>query len=730
MIPDGDLIVLTADGVGLVLDATGGRLPAIVHWGAALGPMTAEQAAALATAAVPVIGSNNVGRPAARRRAARAPHRLAGRPGLAGSRAGRQWSPAFTVTAVLVDGEPVTGYVTAGAGERGVPRRRRSGRAAARPGRRAAAVRAGARAGRGDQPRRRAATRSTSSRSRSRCPPTPTSCWTSRAGTTRSGCRSAGRSATGAAPAGEPHGPHRRRQRLRPARGPAGLRLRRRAGSARCTPPGAATTSTTPSASFTGERVLGGGELLLPGEVRLATRRDLHRARGSTARTATGWTRSPAASTATCGPGRGRSPPTARSRSTSGRPSTSTTTSTGCSTSPTAPPRSASSASCSTTAGSAPAATTARASATGWSRPTSGPTGCTRSSTGSASWACSSGCGSSRRWSTPTPTSPAPTPSGSWRRGRSWPVESRHQQVLNLGIPEAYEHVKGQMLALLDEYDIGYIKWDHNRDLVEAGTQTDGGRPGVHAQTLAFYRLLDELRAAHPEPGDRVLLVRRRPGRPRRAGAHRPGVGVGQHRPARPAADAALDRRSCSRRSTWARTSPRAARTRPAASHDLGLPGRARRSSATSASSGTSREASDDELAELTAWIAFYKEQRGSCCTRRPGARWTATGRADPPARRRRPGPVAGDLRVRPRRQPLPRPGAAAAVPRPRPGADLPGAARPRRQRRRRACARRAGGAGRGSPGASFTGAALEHVGVAAPIVHPDQVVLLEVLRE
>ena len=24
-----------------------------------------------------------------------------------------------------------------------------------------------------------------------------------------------------------------------------------------------------------------------------------------------------------------------------------------------------------------------------------------------------------------------------------WPIESRYQQVLNLGIPEAYEHVKG-----------------------------------------------------------------------------------------------------------------------------------------------------------------------------------------------------------------------------------------------------------------------------------------------
>lgn len=79
-----------------------------------------------------------------------------------------------------------------------------------------------------------------------------------------------------------------------------------------------------------------------------------------------------------------------------------------------------------------------------------------------------------------------------------WPVESRYQQVLNLGIPEAYEHVKGQVLAVLKEYPIDYVKWDHNRDLVEAGTQGDAGRPGVHAQTLAFYRLLDEIRAAHP----------------------------------------------------------------------------------------------------------------------------------------------------------------------------------------------------------------------------------------
>ncbi len=78
------------------------------------------------------------------------------------------------------------------------------------------------------------------------------------------------------------------------------------------------------------------------------------------------------------------------------------------------------------------------------------------------------------------------------------PVESRFQHVLDLAIPEAYDHVKGQLLALLDEYPIDYIKWDHNRDLIEAGDRTDGGRPAVHRQTLAFYRLLRELRDAHP----------------------------------------------------------------------------------------------------------------------------------------------------------------------------------------------------------------------------------------
>jgi alpha-galactosidase len=81
--------------------------------------------------------------------------------------------------------------------------------------------------------------------------------------------------------------------------------------------------------------------------------------------------------------------------------------------------------------------------------------------------------------------------------GGRLPPESRHQQVLDLAQPAAFTHLLDRLDTLLREYDIGYLKWDHNRDLVDAGHGPDGV-PGVHAQTLAAYRLLDELRRRHP----------------------------------------------------------------------------------------------------------------------------------------------------------------------------------------------------------------------------------------
>ena len=81
-------------------------------------------------------------------------------------------------------------------------------------------------------------------------------------------------------------------------------------------------------------------------------------------------------------------------------------------------------------------------------------------------------------------------------RGRAAvPPEWRQQQVLDLQDDGAYADLRDALLALLDDLDIAYLKWDHNRDLTDV---THAGRPAVHGQTLAAYRLLDELRDAHP----------------------------------------------------------------------------------------------------------------------------------------------------------------------------------------------------------------------------------------
>lgn len=81
--------------------------------------------------------------------------------------------------------------------------------------------------------------------------------------------------------------------------------------------------------------------------------------------------------------------------------------------------------------------------------------------------------------------------------GERLPLEGRHQQVLNLTIPEAFDHVLEAMSALVAEHAIDYVKWDHNRDLTEAGDRHTGAAR-VHGQTLAAYALMDELRRRHP----------------------------------------------------------------------------------------------------------------------------------------------------------------------------------------------------------------------------------------
>ncbi|MDE3239706.1 MAG: alpha-galactosidase [Paracoccaceae bacterium] len=76
-----------------------------------------------------------------------------------------------------------------------------------------------------------------------------------------------------------------------------------------------------------------------------------------------------------------------------------------------------------------------------------------------------------------------------WALGPADQVLGRHQMVLDLAREEVRDHLFHRLSALLTEYPIDYLKWDHNRLL-----------PVVDAaQARGVYALLDRLRAAHPQ---------------------------------------------------------------------------------------------------------------------------------------------------------------------------------------------------------------------------------------
>ncbi|WP_338418540.1 alpha-galactosidase [Microcella alkaliphila] len=82
--------------------------------------------------------------------------------------------------------------------------------------------------------------------------------------------------------------------------------------------------------------------------------------------------------------------------------------------------------------------------------------------------------------------------------GDRLPISGRNQHVLNLTRPDAFASVLESMSAIIDEHSIDYIKWDHNRDLAEPGDQHTG-RAAVHEQTVAVYALMDELKRRFPQ---------------------------------------------------------------------------------------------------------------------------------------------------------------------------------------------------------------------------------------
>jgi alpha-galactosidase len=71
----------------------------------------------------------------------------------------------------------------------------------------------------------------------------------------------------------------------------------------------------------------------------------------------------------------------------------------------------------------------------------------------------------------------------------------RHQQGLDVANPAAFAYLLERLDRLVGEYRLDYLKWDHNRDLPDA---RHDAHPGIHDQTRATYRLLEQLRARHP----------------------------------------------------------------------------------------------------------------------------------------------------------------------------------------------------------------------------------------
>jgi alpha-galactosidase len=713
------VVVLTADGIGVVLHSDGG-LPVVRHWGAALPGMTADEAAALVGAGVPLPGSSTPDEPV---RVAVLPELSAGwsgRPGLSGSRAGQGWSTAFRLESVLLDGAPVTGFADAGAAtvvydavEPDVELRLRleiqllaSGLLRAR----ATVTNEGAEPYTVDE--------------LTVALPVPASAdelldFGGRHNQERVPQRSTFRTGL--------HLRENRRGRTGPDTayvlhaGAAGFGFARGAVHAVHTAWSGNHVHYAERAA-SGPSLLGGGELLLPGEIRLTTGESY----------TSPWLYGAYGDGLDAVAGRFHRFQRARSRPVdTNRPVTLNVWE--------AVyfdhdlPRLLDLAE--------------RAAALGVERFVldDGWFGSRRNDrSGLGDWVVSKDV-----W--PDGLSPLidrvralGMEFGLWfepemvnvdsdvaRAHPEWimaarpelPVPARHQQVLNIGIPEAYAHVRDQMLAVLDEYDIGYIKWDHNRDLVEAGNRTDGGRPAVHAQTRAYYRLVDELRAAHPaleiescssgglrvdlevlartdriwvsdniDPHDRQRMLRW-------TAQLLPPEYLGSHI-------------ASGRSHTTGRV------------HDLGF----RAATAVFGHLGIEwdlAKATDAEIAELAEWIAWYREHRdlllGGTLVRMDGYPGAAVHGVVTPDRSRAifafapadslyPDPVPA-LRLRgldPGRRYRVQPVLVGAPPsglRPPPWW---------------------GAAEDGYPGVVLTGAALEHVGVVAPIVHPDQAVLLQ----
>lgn len=71
----------------------------------------------------------------------------------------------------------------------------------------------------------------------------------------------------------------------------------------------------------------------------------------------------------------------------------------------------------------------------------------------------------------------------------------RNQYVIDLQNEDAFNYLFERLNYFLSAYNITYIKWDMNREVVQPG---HNGMASAYQQTLNYYRLVDQVRAKHP----------------------------------------------------------------------------------------------------------------------------------------------------------------------------------------------------------------------------------------
>ncbi len=186
------------------------------------------------------------------------------------------------------------------------------------------------------------------------------------------------------------------------------------------------------------------------------------------------------------------------------------------------------------------------------------------------------------------------------------PPLARHQLVLDLTHPDAFAYVLNAVHAVISRSGVDYIKWDHNRRLTDAG---HAGSPATHAQTQATYRLFDQLRLRNP--GLEIESCA--------SGGGRIDLGMAMHADRFWTSDQndALERQHIQRWTSLV-IPPEMLGTHigPAPSHSTGRVHSVNMRAVTALFGHAGVEfnlldATDEELAALARWASFYREHRG-----------------------------------------------------------------------------------------------------------------------